>query len=408
MVNMANNQFPQTHRRPRRRQRRYVLRGILVVLILIVFTGTVTGLVGYHHGKHQAELASNKSAVRTALAYQKKLTNLRMATHVPKLATYFQTRLAELAVRANYVGVAQIYYDHHLVASWQSGYANRQSNQLNTAATGYEINSLQKGMTGTLLMNQVALGKVNLSDRLSQFYPNVPHSDQITLRQMLNMTSGLSTPRGYNDQRVQSDQEVIQNAIAKTRFIVKQYNEWSYQPINYILLAGITEKVSGKSYAELFKTQIIDKLKLKHTHFSYELPTNYLHATGYNFTTKASPQTAYAQPLGVVTAQKHSELGTGQVYMTAADLYHVESGMLDGTLMTTAARNELFVDGSQSHYGGYYNYATYKGVNGAGSGFQSRVHISPDGKNAMVLLTNHPANFLNLDKLSNTIDGLLF
>ncbi|WP_164506520.1 serine hydrolase domain-containing protein [Lapidilactobacillus mulanensis] len=410
---MASNFNPRRPVNRRRDRRRFFWRYFSVSTIIVVIMTTLFGILGFYQGHQKAETENTKLASKTAKTYQQKITKLRAEAlaekQTPTLNSYFQSRLANIASKTHFLGVAQIYYQDKLVASWQSGYSNKQANQLNTATTGFEINSVQKAMTGALLMHQVELGRVKLSDFLSQYYPNVPNSNQITLRQMLNMISGLTIPKGYTQTVIQPDQQIIANDIAKIVFRPQQYNQWSYQPINYILLAGIIEKVSGQTYANLFQEQIIQKLNLKHTHLSFALPADYLRATGYNFAAKSAPANIYKQPLTINNAQKHSELGTGQVYMSAYDLYQVEKGMLNGSLISQSSRDQLFVDGSTSHYGGgLYNYANYKGANGAGVGFYSRIHISPDGKTAMVLLTNHPATYLNLDKVSGAIDTLLF
>jgi Beta-lactamase len=60
------------------------------------------------------------------------------------------------------------------------------------------IGSITKTMTGTVILRLVDEGKLGLDQPLSAFRPDIPHADAITIRQLLNMTSGLFN---YSDDR---------------------------------------------------------------------------------------------------------------------------------------------------------------------------------------------------------------
>lgn len=393
--------------RNRRQQRRRYFDSWLVLLVILM-ASLGTGLLGYHLGvKHTTSKGSRQVAAITTKTSQSKTESPKKEVKSAALNQYFQQQLNQIAQQNHYLGVAEVVYHGKVVATWTSGYANYQAQQRNTLSTGFEINSLQKGMTATLLMQQVTLKKVALTDHLAKYYPQVPGATQITLRQMLNMTSGLATPNGYNNTIVVPNQELINHDIANVRFTPEMQNKWQYQAINFILLAGIVEKVTGQSYQHLFQQQIIQPLHLKHTYFSYDLPTNYVRATGYFFKNGMNNAQPYLQPATINIAQKHSEFGTGQLYMSVHDLYRVEHSLLTGQLKNQP--QILFSSGSTSHYGGgYYNYQTYKGVNGGGAGFESRVHISHNGENALILLTNVSGSRTNMDGMSKPLDQLLF
>lgn len=403
---MTPNYTPRTKYR-RQKRRRYFDKFTILMLILVLIIAGFSGLAGYFYGKQRTAITERQLFQQQLKKQQQQLQTANQKAQKLSLPNFFQTQLNAVAKKNHYLGTAEIIYHGKVVATWTSGYANFAKLQANTLNTGFEINSIQKGMTGTLLMQQVELGRVALTDHLSQYYPKVPGADQITLRELLNMTSGLSTPHGFNNTTFTSNQQLIANDIPKTVFNPNMHYKWRYQAINFILLAGIIEKVSHQTYPHLFQKQIINRLHLKHTAFAYALPNRYESATGYYFKTGMDPETPYLNPAVTNAAQQHSELGTGQIYMSAHDLYRVEKSLLDGTL--SKLHQQLFVDGSTSHYGGgYYNYPTYKGVNGAGVGFLSRVHISPDGQNALILLSNVTGPRINMDNMSKPLDPLLF
>jgi len=48
-----------------------------------------------------------------------------------------------------------------------------------------------KSFTATAILQLVDPGSLSLDSRLVQFAPGIPHSDQIAVRQLLNMTAGV-------------------------------------------------------------------------------------------------------------------------------------------------------------------------------------------------------------------------
>ena len=57
----------------------------------------------------------------------------------------------------------------------------------------FKIASQTKAFTGNLILQLVGEGRVSLDDHISKWVAGVPNGDQITIRELLNMTSGLST-----------------------------------------------------------------------------------------------------------------------------------------------------------------------------------------------------------------------
>jgi CubicO group peptidase (beta-lactamase class C family) len=58
---------------------------------------------------------------------------------------------------------------------------------------------------------------------------------------------------------------------------------YHYSDVNYVLLAGIIKKVSHKSYAWNFKKRVVQRLGLKSTYVSSQLPKNKMLAVSYTY-----------------------------------------------------------------------------------------------------------------------------
>src|SRR6185312_5392537 len=63
------------------------------------------------------------------------------------------------------------------------------------------LNSAAKSIVATMIMQEVQHGHLSLGSKLSQFYPRLPNADRISVRMLLNMTSGL--PDYLENQRIE-------------------------------------------------------------------------------------------------------------------------------------------------------------------------------------------------------------
>ena len=101
-----------------------------------------------------------------------------------------------------------------------------------------------------MVLKQIENNKLSLNDKLSKFYPQVPHANQITISQLLTMEGGLrgKNESAYGTPVFNNNQAGIKYDIKHNMIFDKQhYNQRMYSSINYILLSGILEKVTHRS-----------------------------------------------------------------------------------------------------------------------------------------------------------------
>ena len=149
------------------------------------------------------------------------------------------------------------------------------------------IGSLTKSFTATVVLQLVDEKRLTLNDRLSRFAPWVPGARRITVRQLLNMTSGLynftDVPEFW--ERVQSHpksrwtpRELVEMAVANPA-VFPPGQEYMYCNTNYVLLGMIIEKLTGRTAGHEITARIIRRLGLKHTSFPMNaaLPQPFMH-----------------------------------------------------------------------------------------------------------------------------------
>lgn len=143
----------------------------------------------------------------------------------------------------------------------------------------FRIACLTKTFTSTVVLQLVDEGKFKLDDPLSKFNlgVKVPDADKITIRQLLNHTSGLFnfaddikfwTAFKDNPLKHWTSQELVNMAISHPANFAPGKN-YRYNNTDYELLKQIIEKVTGNKAEKEITSRIINKLGLKNTYYPY-------------------------------------------------------------------------------------------------------------------------------------------
>lgn len=136
-------------------------------------------------------------------------------------------------------------------------------------------------------MTLVNRHEIALTDHLNQYITGIPGSAEITIRQLLDMTSGLSLPKLKYKGDSLSRKQYLKILRKNVKFQPQKYGKWNYQPVNYVLLSMILEKVTGDSYQQLFVERYTSKLNLQQTVFATDT-TGYDTAKGYYLKNKGT------------------------------------------------------------------------------------------------------------------------
>ena len=134
------------------------------------------------------------------------------------------------------------------------------------------VGSTTKTLTAVILLKLVEEGQLSLNDPLAKWFPNFPNAGAITVRQLLNHSSGIPDiiPKVLMKSIIPSTYwkpEELVRIIAQDETSFMPRGTFEYSNTNYILLGLIAEKISGKPFIQLLHEQIIDPLNLKHTYF---------------------------------------------------------------------------------------------------------------------------------------------
>ena len=139
------------------------------------------------------------------------------------------------------------------------GLANVELNVPATKDTVFEIGSITKQFTATLILRLAEENKLRLDDKVRQHLPQAPASwNGVTLRHLLNHTSGITN---YNnlpglETRMKLKADTFLKEIAPYPLMFAPGEAWSYCNSAYNTLGYVIERATGRSYWQVLKANI--------------------------------------------------------------------------------------------------------------------------------------------------------
>lgn len=271
----------------------------------------------------------------------------------------------------------------------------------------YPSASLQKVITAAMIMQLMEETK-NTSQKfdqntyISRWYPQLKNSSKITVGNLLTHTSGIATGntetnRGINYSEQNAVNWVISHANATST--KEPGKDFIYNNTNYILLAGIISKITGKSYATNLNERIVKKLGLSRTFVASQVPNNKIKAVSYNWN-----KHNYKNGISMKNTVASQIVGAGNLYTTPSEYYKIQVALTNGKVLTkTQFYNMTHLSSRKSSYsGGLYikknnklklAYGDIKNTH-----FGTWVQLSNDNKNGIVMFLNQTDNNKNTEK----------
>ncbi len=156
--------------------------------------------------------------------------------------------------------------DNEVLVSDGFGYADINNTQKINTDTKFRIASVTKQFTAVAILLLSEQGKLSIDDRLGKYLPDFPKATDVSIRHLLNHTSGIYNYT--NDSEFMSDplkaysQAEMLTKISNYKYDFKPGEEHRYSNSNYYLLGYIIEKASGLSYAQFLQQAIFEPLAM--------------------------------------------------------------------------------------------------------------------------------------------------
>ena len=279
-----------------------------------------------------------------------------------------------------------------------------------TAHTVYEIGSISKQFTATVVMMLVEEGNVKLGDSIAHYLSGLPAAWKgVTIRHLLTHTSGIpdfEAVIGYDSYRNIYTNESLLGTVRDSAMDFPPGEKWNYSNTGYFLLGMLLEKVIGNPYPRIIQERIFKPLGMSESRDSEpgELIPN--RAAGYAIEGKAYRNRDPMQP----TACK----GAGTLVSTVTDMAVWDSALYTDRLLKMSSLDTMWTpvrlnDGKTFPYGfGWFlePWQGHKDLNHSGgtAGFTTDISRFTDDHLSVIILTNCYAR--SIGRMGNTIAGL--
>jgi D-alanyl-D-alanine carboxypeptidase len=133
----------------------------------------------------------------------------------------------------------------------------------------FRIGSINKQFTSAAIMQLVEQGKLSLSDPIAKYYPDFPRGKEVTVRHVLNHTSGMfnytshDMPDAPKWRQAYTTDEMVQRIAGYTpSYDFEPGTAFRYSNSGYFVAGAIVEKVTGESFAAYLQKNVIAKAGL--------------------------------------------------------------------------------------------------------------------------------------------------
>ena len=222
--------------------------------------------------------------------------------------------------------------------------------------TVFDIASCSKTFTAVCILQLAEKGKLNINDTLDKYFPEYEAGKNITISNLLHMSSGipdyLNNPDPFwnisgEDAANQKISDILQDRITDEDLLNAMYQaplsfdpgtQYEYSNTNYRLLAFIIENVTGMKYCDYVKKNIFDKCGMKNTtsmatgDLTY-VPQDFEEQVKYGF----SDNDGYP-------ACPNNSRGDGGIHSNLTDMVAFDRALFTGKLLNQDSMKILFTE----------------------------------------------------------------
>ena len=336
-------------------------------------------------------------------------------TDFAAIDAYITEQMKALGIPGMALGVVQ----NGQIAHLQGFGVADSSGRAVTPQTPFYIGSVTKSFTALAVMQLVEAGKIELDAPVQRYLPWFELADkeasaQITMRHLLNQTSGISTKDGNRDRASQQGLEEAVRGLGDLSLTQPVGTTYQYSNLNYNIAGLIVEMVSGQSYADYVREHIFEPLDMRHTYASRAaaladgLSAGHHYMFGHAFESEGILPPAH--------------LPSGYLIASVEDMTHYAIAQLNGgrygstSILSPQGMAELHAPpiprgGEDRYYAMGWSVSSLDGIpivshTGDVGHFHSAVVLMPDRGSGFILLAN-ASGFVQLWQVDDMARGVL-
>lgn len=290
------------------------------------------------------------------------------------------------------------------------GYANRDHGVPNKLNTRFNIGSIGKTFTATLVMQLVQEGKIALTDPISKYLPEFPHPEKydIQIQHLLNHSSGLANYMNHENYEATKFKlrriDDVLPLIYDQKLLFKPGKKVGYSNSGMVLLGAIIEKIIGMEYKDYLKQRILDPLGMNDSGIVYPEEVFANRAIGYN-------NIYHFDDYQIETIREMPAFSDGGLYTTVEDLLKFDQALYGENLLDDRHKKIMFTPaGPHEQIACAWFVLTFYGTKviyhgGGCPGFNAEFRRYPEKGYTVIVLSNYYGD--PAFELTNKIEALL-
>ncbi len=318
-----------------------------------------------------------------------------------------------------------------IIYSRSFGYANAVTGEKLNEHSVFGLASVSKQFTAMAIAMLKEQGKLNYDDKITTYFPELTAYDQVTIRNLLNHTSGLipemeqlsNTREGreYLSTRLTGNTATNKDIIAflsiyKPKLRFTPNTKYEYCNTGYLLLASVIEKVTGLTYAEYLEKAIFKPLEMNHTfNYSPDILPDTIKNFAYDYMySESSKKYGRADSLKGTITLKGAFYGGGTIYSTVLDLLKWDRALYTEKLISFSGLKEIFnpnvlSDHTKTDYGfGWQirddpNFGKSVYHEGSFRGYNTYIERNVDHDKTIIILQNHNWVVFPVDMINHNL-----
>jgi len=281
------------------------------------------------------------------------------------------------------------------------GFATVEGEEPVLPETVFNIGSISKTVAAWGVMKLVEEGRIDLDAPIEKYLTRwkLPESEfdeeAVTMRRLLSHTAGLSL-HGYPGYLPGEEVPTIEESLrgesnaGELVMIMEPATQWKYSGGGYTIAQLIVEEVSGQSFAEYLKTEVVDPLGMHSSDYRWTETVLAHVATPYDDKQESFGDGPYFAALAAAGFQT-SVLDMARFGI--ASMARGDSKSAQGVLQTKTIAAMQEPQTASPNYGLGYQIQEQDGLRvvghgGANQGWMAQMSLAPERQDGIVILTN--------------------
>lgn len=297
-------------------------------------------------------------------------------------------KIEQYLISNKFQGAVLVAKNHEVI--FAKGYGpcdskNKNSEQININST-FEVGSITKQMVAAAIMQQVQKGKISVTDKISKYFPDYAHGDEITIQMLLTMRSGLldmiNSRNEFFPHSVirQMEKDINAGRQIEEGLVLKYWYEapllttpdttYFYSNTNYYLLAKILEQVTGQSYYDYIQKNIFAKANMQNSNLNFQ----------------QTDTKSYDHKKRALSIPSELTFGCGDVNSSVVDLFKWNEALISGKIVSKKSYKQMIDTDSYGYGLNNQNGEIFHA--GSTTGFNSYLSYYPKDKVTVIVLVN--------------------